>query len=230
MGLWGSGLEAWRQIPASWCWKKPGQIEREAIRKLLQDVMVVEICRAIFVFGVDCFFFWLPEVLYEWKSREIVRRNLSYHIQMPVKAHDIWAKWNINNLGNFWTTEIHPIYTMVLEWYHPALAFWRFDHGLHSTCPCRSLSAREDFHIGPAAKMSFNDGISTSVGLQITLQQANIAGWKMDHLKMCFLLKIVISRCHVSLPEGKWSPYDVISFYGSWFCIDKRCIFNDKPS
>ncbi len=148
------GLEAWRQIPASWCWKKPVQIEREAIQKLLQDVMVAEIWRAIFVFGVDCFFFWLPEVLYEWKSCEIVRRNLSYHIQMPVKAHDIWAKWNINNFGKSWNNGgFHPIYTMALEWCHPALAFWRFDQWTPWTpCPCRSLSAREDFHIGPAAK------------------------------------------------------------------------------
>ena len=32
--------------------------------------------------------------------------------------------------------------------------------------------------------------------------QSNIAGWKMDPLKMYFLLNMVIFHCYISLPEG----------------------------
>ena len=32
---------------------------------------------------------------------------------------------------------------------------------------------------------------------------------------MHLLLKMVIFRCHVSLPKGKWSPYDFTAFCGS---------------
>ena len=35
-----------------------------------------------------------------------------------------------------------------------------------------------------------------------TLGSTNMAGWKMDHLKMYFLLKMVIFHCYVSLLEG----------------------------
>ena len=36
--------------------------------------------------------------------------------------------------------------------------------------------------------------------------RTNIAGWKMDPLKMDFLLAIGIFHCHAGLPEGKFSP------------------------
>ena len=35
--------------------------------------------------------------------------------------------------------------------------------------------------------------------------RTNIAGWKMDPLKMDILLTIVF-HCYVGLPEGKFSP------------------------
>ena len=36
-----------------------------------------------------------------------------------------------------------------------------------------------------------------------TLRQTNIAGWKMDPLKMHLLSKMWIFHCYVSLPEGR---------------------------
>ena len=32
--------------------------------------------------------------------------------------------------------------------------------------------------------------------------ETNMAGWKMDPVKMSFLLNMVIFHCYVSLPEG----------------------------
>ena len=32
--------------------------------------------------------------------RDSEKKHISYHIQMPVKTHDIWANQNINDLQN----------------------------------------------------------------------------------------------------------------------------------
>ena len=122
--------------------------------------------------------------------------TISGQIRIPTTYCKTLKKWRI-----------HALYTAAFSVIHLSLSIPFRSWGLsHRSC----------------RKESFNDGASTSVGRQITLRQANIAGWKMDHLKMYFLLNMGnFSVCHVSLPKGKWSPYDFTSFCGSsaWISI-----------
>ena len=78
-----------------------------------------------------------------------------------------------------------------------------------------------------------------------TSGSTNIASWKMDHMKMYFLLKMGIFHCNVSLPEGNRNPewFDGLSLspkYGSnlpeppemistiwaWICFWSGIIYN----
>ena len=139
--------------------------------------------------------FWEETYLVSY-SNASENPTISGQIRIPTTYCKTLKKWRI-----------HALYTAAFSVIHLSLSIPFRSWGLsHRSC----------------RKESFNDGASTSVGRQITLRQANIAGWKMDHLKMYFLLNMgKFSVCHVSLPKGKWSPYDFTSFCGSsaWISI-----------
>ena len=66
------------------------------------------------------------------------------------------------------------------------LVFWEVVFGLFSACFCFCFCFFADMH----------------VFFFYTPGSSNIAGWKMDPLKMYFLLNMGIFHCYVRLPEG----------------------------